>query len=185
MSDDDENDEVDEEVNDGNEDETKNICDGEEEDGINNDEMEDDNSDDIVECDSTTDNDLKTNSSKFLEEMMKDSKNVRKSERTKQNSGNGKKIITEELSRKTTSDKSKKQTDKSKKQQVLSKVKEENTPPSNSDKYTPSRKRQMKTTASGSFVVEDLTPTKRKKTTTANPTGNNLFYTSANLTVTV
>ena len=177
MSDDDENDEGLDEV--GNEDDAEKICGGEEGDDISNDEKEDDNSDDInsdiVQCDSTTD-DLKSNSSKFVEEMMKDSKYVRKSERTNHNSGNGKNIITEELSRKTTSDKSKKQTDKSKKQKALTKVKEENTPPSSSDKYTPSRKRQVKTTTSGSFVVEDLTPTKRKKTT-ANPTDGSCVYT--------
>jgi len=179
MSDDDENDEGLDEV--GNEDDTEKICGGEEGDDISNDEKEDDINSDIVQCDSTTD-DLKSNSSKFVEEMMKDSKYVRKSERTNHSSGNGKKIITEELSRKTTSDKSKKQTDKSKKQKTLTKVKEENTPPGSSDKYTPSRKRQVKTTTSGSFVVEDLTPTKRKKTT-ANPTGIHLFYTTANLMV--
>jgi hypothetical protein len=86
MSDDDEGlDEV------GNGDDAEKICGGEEGDDISNDEKEDDNSDDInsdiVQCDSTTD-DLKSNSSKFVEEMMKDSKYVRKSERTNHNSGN-------------------------------------------------------------------------------------------------
>ncbi|CAC5400985.1 NUG2 [Mytilus coruscus] len=128
----------------------------------------------MVECDSSTDIDKTTKSSSLVVEMMNDSKNINKCDKkVKHKSDNGskaKKIKHTDLS----SDKHKAVKTESKDFTVASSTETDKL--RNIDKYTPSRKRQFKTTTSGSFVVEDLTPAKKKKDI-ANPTDGNCVYT--------
>lgn len=121
----------------------------------------------MVECDSSTDIDKTTKSSRHVV----DSKNIKRDKKGKNKSDNrsikAKKTKHTDLS----SDKRKVVKKESKEvTEALSIEKEETDKLRNIDKYTPSRKRQFKTTTSGSFVVEDLTPAKKKKDI-ANPTG--------------
>lgn len=118
----------------------------------------------MVECDSSTDIDKTTKSSR----RVIDSKNIKRDKKGKNKSDNKSKA---KKIKHTGSDKQKVVKKESKEVTVASSIEKEETDKlRNSDKYTPSRKRQFKTTTSGSFVVEDLTPAKKKKDI-ANPTG--------------
>ncbi|XP_052074004.1 uncharacterized protein LOC127711877 [Mytilus californianus] len=128
----------------------------------------------MAECDSSTDIDKTTKSSSLVVEMMNDSKNINKCDKKVKHKSDygskGKKIKHTDLS----SDKQKAVNKESKDFTVASSTETDKL--RNIDKYTPSRKRQFKTTTSGSFVVEDLTPAKKKKDI-ANPTDGNCVYT--------
>ncbi|VDI76203.1 nuclear GTP-binding protein [Mytilus galloprovincialis] len=127
----------------------------------------------MVECDSSTDIDKTTKSSR----RVVDSKNIKRDKKGKNKSDNrsikAKKTKHTDLS----SDKRKVVKKESKEVTEASSIEKEETDKlKNIDKYTPSRKRQFKTTTSGSFVVEDLTPAKKKKDI-ANPTDGSCVYT--------
>ncbi|CAG2238957.1 GNL2 [Mytilus edulis] len=124
----------------------------------------------MVECDSSTDIDKTTKSSR----RVIDSKNIKRDKKGKNKSDNKSKA---KKIKYTGSDKQKVVKKESKEVTVASSIEKEETDNlRNIDKYTPSRKRQFKTTTSGSFVVEDLTPAKKKKDI-ANPTDGSCVYT--------
>lgn len=114
--------------------------------------------DSVFESVNMTDKDIKTESSTLVIEMENDFKNINKGKSPKLTSGFG-------------------QDQKSVQKLVTHKGKEERSMQGGKcDKYIPSRKRQLMSTTSGSFVVEDLTPQKKKKSI-ASPTDGSCMYT--------